>query len=78
MESDLQSKINSYADKESEYVQKWDDLKREKAALEAEQSAEQANIERLKKETDEEFMKVQLKRTEVQNKEKRLEEERKS
>ncbi len=78
LENDLQSKIKSFADKESEYVQKWDDLKRDKAAVTAEQKEQMANIERLKKESDEEFMKVQLKKTEVQNKEKRLEEERKS
>lgn len=78
LENDLQSKIKSFADKESEYVQKWDDLKKDKAAVGAEQKEQMANIERLKKESDEEFMKVQLKKTEVQNKEKRLEEGRKS
>ncbi len=78
LENDLQSKIKSFADKESEYVQKWDDLKRDKTAAGAEQKEQMANIERLKKESDEEFMKVQLKKTEVQNKEKRLEEEKKS
>ena len=73
LETDLQSKIKSFADKESEYVQKWYDLKRDQAATKTELREQTENIERLKKESDEEFLKVQMKKTEVQEKEKRLE-----
>ena len=78
LENDLQSKISSYADKESEYVQKWDDLQRDQKSFEAERAEETKNLESLRKEASDEFTKVKAERAKVQEKERRLDEERKN
>lgn len=78
LENDLQSKISSYADKESEYVQKWDDLQRDQQNFESERAEETKNLESLRKEASDEFTKVKAERAKVQEKERRLDEERKN
>ena len=50
LEADLQSKITSYADKETEYVQKWSLLEESKKAFQSEQGEQGAKLEALQKE----------------------------
>lgn len=59
LEADLQSKITSYADKETEYVQKWSLLEESKKAFQSEQGEQGAKLEALQKEAQTEFIKVQ-------------------
>lgn len=75
LEADLQSKISSYADKETEYVQKWSNLEESKKAFQSEQNEQSAKLEALQKEAQAEFIKVQQSKNQVQEKERRLEEQ---
>lgn len=78
LESELQSKIKSFADQESEYVQKWESLKKDQASYEANVSEQSSKIDQLKQEAENEITKVHNKRKDVELKEKRLQEERQS
>lgn len=78
LESELQSKIKSFADQESEYVQKWESLKKDQASYEINVSEQSSKIDQLKQEAEDEITKVHNKRKDVELKEKRLQEERQS
>ena len=65
LEADLQSKISIYADKETEYVQKWEDLKQRESSLAEDRSAETQKIDALKQEAEAEYLKVQTARKEL-------------
>ena len=78
LEAELQSKLTEFADKEPEYVQKWDALEESKRAFTDDQEAKNRQMEQLKQEADQQYLQVQKTKREVQDKERRLDEERKT
>ena len=56
LEADLQSKISLYADKETEYVQKWENLEESKTAFSEERQRETAKLDSIRKEAESEYL----------------------
>ena len=72
LESELQSKITLYADKDSEFVQKWESLEESKSVFAGTQSTQKAQLDQLQEETRQEYTSLQKTKSEMQAKEKRL------